>query len=215
MLETLLHLSVFSGIVILSGYVLMKIKYVRKNVLSRKPSRNFLIMASIVLGIADMLASELGMDIVGVTANVRDSIAIFAGMLFPPVGIAVGLMGGFYRMSGLFWSGFTGSLGYWTALPCGIATILAGVVGAYMYTKGYSISKLTTHKIFVAALVMAIWEAIHVQIITPIVSPLYNADRTFMGVFTLLGGQVLVPMIISNVVGLLALLFIIFALKEE
>jgi LytS/YehU family sensor histidine kinase len=215
MFDTLLHLSVFSAIVILFGYVLMKIKPIRKNVLSKKPSRNFLILSSLVLGIADMLASELGMDIVGVTANVRDSIAIFAGMLFPPVGIAVGLMGGLYRMSGLFWQGFTGSLGYWTAIPCGIATILAGLVGAYMYKRGYSVSKLTTHKIFIAALVMAVWEIIHVQVITPIVSPLYNADRTFMSVFTLLGEKVLIPMIIANVVAILALLFIIFALKEE
>jgi LytS/YehU family sensor histidine kinase len=70
-----------------------------------------------------MAASQYAIVVAGTRVNVRDCIAIFAGILGGPIaGIAVGLIGGIYRMT----------LGGWTAIPCGLATISAGFIGSWL-----------------------------------------------------------------------------------
>jgi len=91
-------------------------------------SKKSVILTILIGGLVDILASEFSFPLFGTSVNVRDCIAIFCGIVGGPVvGMGVGLMGGLYRITGLTWSGFTGNLGYVTALGCGISTMGAGI----------------------------------------------------------------------------------------
>jgi LytS/YehU family sensor histidine kinase len=163
----------------------------------------------LVGGIADILASEFSFSLFGSSANVRDCIAIFCGIVGgPAAGIGVALIGGFYRMTGVVWSGFTGNLGYLTAIGCGIATIGAGFVGAWLYKRrGVSVMSLDWRKISFVVLVMVVWEFIHVLVINPPLMPFFS-DMTFSEAFSHMGRTVLLPMVLGNAFGILVLLLV-------
>lgn len=172
------------------------------------------------------MASEFGLSIIGVTANIRDAIVIYSGLIHPIAGIVVGLIGGLYRMSGLFWKGFSGTLGYWTAVGCGIATILAGLVGAFLYRKGYTVLVQKPKDYVVLITIMCIYEVIHVSLIAPVFSPPFicqphmeatakklgiSCDSYFSAMITssiALVKTVLIGMIVANTLCILALILI-------
>ena len=67
-----------------------------------------------------------GIPVEGALANVRDTGAVVAGLLGGPfVGLVTGILSGLHRIS----------LGGFTALPCGIATILGGIVAGYIHSR--------------------------------------------------------------------------------
>jgi LytS/YehU family sensor histidine kinase len=93
-------------------------------------------------GVLEVIASEFGVPFPeGVMADVRIPITILLGMIGgPAVGIPVGLIGGAYRMSGLFWQGLRGTLGYTFAVAGGLATIGARLLGSSRYRKGIALN---------------------------------------------------------------------------
>lgn len=122
--QSLFNLLVFITFSITGLYLLRRHKTFIDFLMAKKPGIKGQIVVIIVAGILIILASQYAVDVAGARVNVRDCIAIFAGMLGGPVaGISVGLIGGIYRMS----------LGGWTAIPCGLATIVAGFIGAWLY----------------------------------------------------------------------------------
>ncbi|SDF25874.1 sensor histidine kinase [Sporolituus thermophilus] len=67
-----------------------------------------------------------GIPIEGAIANVRDTGSIVAGLLGGPlVGTATGLISGLHRIS----------LGGFTAVPCGLATIIGGIFAGYVHSR--------------------------------------------------------------------------------
>ncbi|MCX7779829.1 MAG: sensor histidine kinase [Negativicutes bacterium] len=67
-----------------------------------------------------------GIPIEGALANFRDTGTVVAGLLGgPAVGIATGLISGLHRIS----------LGGFTAIPCGITTILGGIAAGYVHYR--------------------------------------------------------------------------------
>jgi len=65
----------------------------------------------------------------GAIVNIRDFAPIIAGLTSGPIiGLAVGMIGGIHRFF----------LGGFTCIPCGLSTILAGVIGGaiYYFNKG-------------------------------------------------------------------------------
>jgi sigma-B regulation protein RsbU (phosphoserine phosphatase) len=98
----------------------------------------------------------------GAIVNIRDFAPMIAGLTAGPIiGSAVGLIGGVHR---LFLGGFT-------CIPCGLATILAGVVGGaiYYFNKGKLIGILQ------GMLVAVIIEALHGGLTLLIARPFADA----------------------------------------
>jgi len=169
--------------------------------------KKILILMILIGGFADILASEFSFLLFGASANVRDCIVIFSGIVGGPLaGIGVGLIGGAYRITGLWWAGFMGNMGYATAMGCGIATIGAGFVGAWLSKyKNVNVMGLNGKKICFVILITAIWEVMHVVVINPPLMPFFS-DFTFKGAFLLLGKRILFPMMVGNCFGMLVFL---------
>ena len=98
----------------------------------------------------------------GAIVNVRDFAPMMAGLAAGPVmGLAVGLIGGIHRLI----------LGGFTCVPCGLATVLAGVIGGavHYFNKGKLIGILP------GMLVAIIVEFLHGVLTLLIARPLSEA----------------------------------------
>ncbi|MDP2910270.1 MAG: LytS/YhcK type 5TM receptor domain-containing protein, partial [bacterium] len=99
--------------------------------------------------------------------------------------------------------------GYWSALGCGLATIGAGFVGAWLSKyKNINVKTLTPKQTWLIALLAVFWEAIHLHVFMSLTAPLYT-EKTFLGVEKLLFQKLLLPMGLANVLGILLLLFLV------
>ena len=222
------HLVTFIALVISALYLISLLGRVRSFVYKQSYNKKENLALILFFGFLGVLASEYGLKLIGVVVNVRDCIVLFAGILGGPVvGIGAGLISGFYRMSGAFWSGWTGTLGCWSSLGCGLATIGAGFLGAWLSKyKNIKIREITSKEIWKMAGIIAIWEFVHLQIIVPLTSPLYivkmcpavvakifgpigtlTAGKIFFGIERLFFMKLLFPMIVANSLGILLFLF--------
>jgi len=212
------YLIIFVALAVAVLYSLSLSERIRKFVYKQSYSRKEKLAMILLFGLFGILASEYGLKMIGAVANVRDCIAIFAGILGgPAVGIGAGLISGLYRMSGLLWTGWTGTLGYWSALGCGLATIGAGFVGAWLSKyKNINIKTLTPKQTWRIALLTAFWQIIHLHVFVSLTAPLYT-EKTFWGVEKLVFQKLLLPMGLANVLGILLLLFLIhdLVIKRE
>lgn len=200
----------FIAIIVTFFYIISLSRAVRKFAYKQKHTGFEKVGMILFFGFLGILASEFGFKIAGGVANVRDCIAIFAGIFGgPAVGIGTGLVAGLYRMTGLWWEGFAGNLGYWTAVGCGLATIGAGFIGAWMsrYQK-FNLKDINSRQLWKIAGITAFWQIIHLQFIVPLVAPLYT-DKTFWQAFGLASETVLLPMVLINGFSILLLSFII------
>ncbi|MCK5095240.1 MAG: SpoIIE family protein phosphatase [Spirochaetes bacterium] len=139
------------------------------------------VLLTLLFGGMAIFATLRGIDFMGAVANARDLAPLIAGMLGGPVaGIGAGLIGGVHRF---FYGGFTST-------PCGIATIIAGLVGGVIYrlNKGNFISPL-----FAVILGIAM-ESFHMLLVLLISRPF---DQALLVVKNLA-----LPMIVSNALGL-------------
>jgi len=210
LLTSIKYLGVFVALVVSVLYLLSASTKIRKFVYKQQYSGSEKLMMILFFGFLGILASEYGLKLTGAVVNARDYLVIFAGILGgPAVGIGAGVVSGVYRATGFFWPGWTGTMGYWSAIGCGLGTIGAGFLGAWLFKyRNINIRKITTKQIWLTVLATVLWEIVHLQIIVPLVSPLYT-DRTFFGIEEALFKTLLFPMILINAVGIILLLFII------
>ena len=117
----------------------------------------------------------------GAIMSIRDLGPMIAGIAAGPmVGLGAGLIGRIHRY-------FLGGL---TAIPCGLATVLAGLVcGAIHYLKGGKIVGL-----FQGVIIAAIIECAHMGLVLLIARPLDEAIVTVKAV--------ILPMIVANSLGM-------------
>jgi len=191
--QTLSSLVVFIAFCIIVLHFLTKWKKFVDFLVAEKPGIKGQLTGILVAGLVIMAASHITIT-VGARTNVRDCIAIFSGIIGGPLaGITVGLIGGIYRTS----------LGGWTAIPCGLATICAGIIGAYLSHKGYKIRDMSLRQIGIITLVTGIWELIHIDVFVP----LFGA-KPMMEAFQLMTENILFPMTFINMLGIATLLLI-------
>ncbi len=148
----------------------------------------------LVFGALSIYGTESGITILGATANVRDLGPMVGGLACGPVvGIGSGLIGAAYRLT----------LGGITAVPCAVATILAGLFGGAIF--------LLVGKKFIGmqgAVLFAIgMEALHMGITLLIGRPFDQALAIVE--------EVTFPMIIANATGVFIFAFIIANLITE
>lgn len=117
-------------------------------------TRTDLLWLVLIFGILSIYGTFRGFPISDVILNFRDLGPVLAGIIGGPLaGAAAGAVGGAYRYS----------LGGWTALPCAVATIAAGIVGG-LFARRWTLTPLR------AAVLGVFVEALHILVILPLLT---------------------------------------------
>jgi len=147
-----------------------------------------------IFGIISIYGTESGVDILGAPVNVRDLGPMVAGIFCGPlVGVGSGLIGAAYRFS----------LGGFTAIPCSIATILAGLIGGAIFIY-YKRSFISPANCVIFAVLM---ESLHMGLVLLLATPFDQALA--------LVELVAIPMIVANAAGMFIFAFIFANLNAE
>ena len=172
--------------------ILFHIKYF-KRMLNDKHSTIDQIVMAVVFGLFALYGTFSGVQTSGAIANIRNFGPMMGGLLGGPwVGLGAGLIGGLHRY---FMGGFT-------AIPCGLGTILSGLLGGLlmMFTKG----KIGIWKPTVFAFLM---EVADMGLILLLAQPL---DK----VLTLVS-IIAMPMILADTFGIAIFAFLVRDMKED
>ena len=141
---------------------------------------------SVFFGVLAVYGTMRGFKVLGAIANIRDLAPLMAGVLGGPVaGTLAGIIGGIHRLS----------VGGFTAIPCSLATILAGLMAGILSKRirGENLlAKGTTLAITV--------EVFHMALILALARPFSEAMKTV--------GQIALPMIVANAAGMLLFLYL-------
>lgn len=178
------------AVVMLVVYLLSKSKAL-KNVIASGGTITDKAWIVIIFGLLSIYGTIRGIEVSGAIVNIRDLGPIMAGIVGGPfVGVLTGLIGGIHRYS----------LGGWTALPCSIASVFAGLVAGFFANnlkKGFYYSKGIFLGVFV--------ETVHVFVILPLLNGLTPEVIQLIRLCIL-------PMIVANTIGVIVFLYI---LKEQ
>jgi len=175
------------GFVVIAAYVVQK--YVILQYISSDRLKTTVWIA-FIFGLLSIVGTTSGTEFDGAIVNFRDLGPMIAGILGGPVagGIA-GIIGGAYRYS----------LGGWTALPCSVATTVAGLFAGYCSIRwrgDWSYLRLVLLAIIV--------ECIHLLVIVPLLLAGTSPEEVL-----LLIRVTLLPMIAANSVGLVLFFYIL------
>ncbi len=148
----------------------------------------------LIFGLLSMYGTVAGIDFFGAIANTRDLGPIIAGLLGGPIaGLGAGLLGGLHRY---FRGGFT-------AIPCSVATVLAGLFAGIMH----KVLKGKLPKTFWGVIFVIFFECFHMILVLLLAKPFPHAEAIVR--------EISLPMIIGNAVGLWFFLFIIQNYHKE
>jgi sigma-B regulation protein RsbU (phosphoserine phosphatase) len=120
-----LCVSLFNNmaVVILTAYIFSRTKLYEDIINKKFTFKNSLFLV-VVMGLLSIYGTISGVRIFGLIANIRNLGPSIAGLLGGPIiGSIVGLIGATHRYI----------LGGWSALPCSLATILAGGIAGLLY----------------------------------------------------------------------------------
>ena len=181
-------------VVVLFAYIITRTRYFAQ-ILDKQfdfKNRAILILA---FGAFSIFGTYSGIELPsGAIANIRDLGPMIAGLVGGPViGLGAGLIGGIHRY---FFGGFT-------AVPCALATVIAGLAGGiiYRWRKGQFIG------IAGAVLFAILMESFHMGLALLIARPFSE----ILAVTKLLS----LPMIVANAVGIGIFAFIVSNLINE
>ena len=148
----------------------------------------------LLFGALSIYGTESGITIAGATANVRDLGPMVGGLSCGPVvGLGAGLIGAAYRFS----------LGGFTAVPCTVATILAGLLGGLIFlAAGRKFIGMYGAVLFAAGM-----EMLHMGLTLLLCQPFEQALAVVE--------EVAIPMIVANTIGVFIFSFIIGNLITE
>lgn len=124
LLELIKNLFEKLGVIILGAFILSKSELVKKFLLKKELTIYDKVFFSLVFGGVGILGTYFGFPVSGALANSRSIGVIIAGLFGGPfVGIGAGLIAGIHRM--------LIPIGQFTAIACGISTILGGVLAGF------------------------------------------------------------------------------------
>ncbi|MBN1762609.1 MAG: hypothetical protein JW878_06000 [Methanomicrobia archaeon] len=145
----------------------------------------------IIFSVLAIYGTLRGIPVSGAIANIRDLGPMMAGILGGPIiGGLTGVIAAIHRYS----------QGGFTAIPCPIATIFAGVLAGLLSKKFKPGAAYYSRAIFLGVVV----ELVHMSLILAIARPLSEAIH--------LVEQIAIPMVAANTLGVLIFLYI---LKEQ
>lgn len=198
-IDTAFDLLFLVSLAITILYLSTRSRWFVRILLSKERSAGSIVILIAAGGILQILSLEFSIPFPGgAMADIRISLAILFGIIGgPAVSIPVGLIGGAYRMSGLLWSGFNGTLGYTLAVGGGINAIGAGVVGALLNRKGITISDLNKRSMAIIMLSTVLWILVGIELIDPITVPLFS-EMDLAEAFYFTSRTILVPILVAN-----------------
>lgn len=174
-------------VIIVIAQVVTCSKILRDPLILKGTWKNALIIA-VLFGLLSIYGTYSGFEVLGAKVNVRDLAPMIAGLIGGPIaGTGAGLIGGLHRLS----------LGGITAVPCSIATILAGLFGGIIYLK------YNRHfcSVKVAVTFAVLMECLHMLFILIFVQPFSVALEIV--------SSLALPMILANAIGMAAFSIII------
>ncbi|KAF0225800.1 MAG: two-component system LytT family sensor histidine kinase LytS [Erysipelotrichaceae bacterium] len=116
------------AILLIMGNVIPRIQFFRETLFRHERSWKDIIILSLVFGGLGILSTYMGININGAIVNTRVIGVITGGLLGGPwVGLFSGLIAGGHR--------FLYDLGGFTALSCGLSTLVEGILGGLMYIR--------------------------------------------------------------------------------
>lgn len=156
-------------------------------------SREQIILVIVFSGIS-IAGTYFGIPVEDALANVRDTGSIVAGLLGGPlVGTVTGLISGLHRMS----------LGGFTAVQCGLVTILGGAISGYIHQR----MKPKTPD-FVTGIVIGV----SIILLSMVLILLFAKPHTTA---LSLVYQITIPMVLANILGIATFMIIIHNAREH
>ena len=193
MQHTLLVLVEKACVIVVIAYVISRLSYFSEVLDGKFTIKNQAILI-LIFGAISIFGTYSGINIFGAMANVRDMGPMVAGLIGGPImGLGAGLIGGLYRLS----------LGGFTAVPCAISTILAGLLAGLVYI----INKRRFVGIFWAVVFAILMESLHLLMALVMAKPYSQA--------LLVVQELTVPVIVANAMGIFIFAFIISNLLRE
>jgi phosphoserine phosphatase RsbU/P len=191
--HSLLVLVEKTCVILVIAYVVSRLSYFTQVIEGTFTWKNQLVLILIFGGIS-IFGTYSGVEVFGAMANVRDLGPMVAGLIGGPImGLGAGLIGGIYRLS----------LGGFTAVPCAISTILAGLLAGIVFL----INKRRFVGVFWAVVFAVLIEAMHMTITYFVAKPQTQALAVVQ--------ELSIPMIFSNALGMLIFGLIISNLLRE
>jgi len=167
-------------VIIVAAYLLTRSR-IFPEILDGHPTIVTQIILVLLFGALSVYGTISGIDFMGSVVNVRDLGPMLAGLLAGPwVGIGAGLIGAAYRFG----------MGGITVYSCSVTAIFAGLFGGLIWL--YCKRKFAGWKI--AVLFAILMEVFH-MVLTLLIARPFDAALAIVG-------QVYIPMIIANAIGM-------------
>lgn len=184
------------AVLLIMGNAIPRIPFFRRTLFRDRKSWSDIILLSMVFGGLGVLSTYLGIDVNGAIVNTRVIGVITGGFLGGPwVGFLSGLIAGGHR--------YLHDLGGFTALSCGISTLVEGILGGLMATK----IRTTRNKYAWIYAVTFIAEILQMVIILLIARPFEAAVE--------LVSIIAVPMVFLNSLGAVVFVEAIFSVQRN
>jgi len=180
------------SVIIVAALLISKSRYFAE-VLEGRPSSKSQLILLLFFGAVSIYGSIIGIDLFGARINVRDLGPLVGGLACGPiVGLGAGFIGAAFRMTE----------GGFTALPCSLAVLMAGVLGGLVYLwKG----KFPGVMLSVALAVL--YELFHMGLVLVLASPYSLAAEVVRAAVG--------PMVLSNAAGMFIFALIIAGVISE
>jgi len=124
-IEMFVTLIQMACVIVVVAQVVTALPFIRLTLVQKGTWKQILVIA-ILFGLLSIYGTYSGLEILGAKINIRDLGPMIAGLIAGPyAGIGAGLIGGVQRYS----------IGGITAIPCSLATILAGIIGGLIYLR--------------------------------------------------------------------------------
>ena len=192
-IATSLVLLQMSCVIVVIAYLVSRSRFFSE-VLEGHPSLKTQIVLMLVFGLVSIYGTISGVEVLGAIINVRDLGPMVAGLTCGPlVGIGAGLIGAAYRMT----------LGGFTVVSCSLATVLAGLLGGFIWL----LNKKKFPGLKVAVLFAGLMEGLHMLLALLICRPLSSAIEV--------AESATIPMVLANCLGMFIFAFIIENLINE
>ncbi|MDD4127484.1 MAG: SpoIIE family protein phosphatase [Methanomicrobium sp.] len=192
-LSSLIVLLQLMCVIVVAAYLLTRCRFF-SSVLNGHPVLKVQAALILFFGALSIYGTLGGVEIAGVTVNIRDLGPMVGGLIGGPVvGIGAGLIGAAYRAT----------LGGFTLIPCVIATILAGLFGGIIWL----LNKRKFVPIYIAVLFAVLMECLHMTLVLAIPRPFSTALEVVQ--------TISIPMILANAAGVFIFAVIIKNLENE
>ena len=192
-LSSLIVLLQLMCVIVVAAYLLTRNRFF-SSVLDGHPTLRVQAILILFFGALSIYGTVGGVEIAGVTVNIRDLGPMVGGLIGGPVvGIGSGLIGAAYRAT----------QGGFTLIPCVSATILAGLFGGIIWL----LNKRKFVPIYNAVLFAILMEGLHMLLVLAIPRPFSTALEVVQNVS--------IPMILANAAGVFIFAVIIKNLENE